>query len=269
MALELADPYWGRVELAERVGWPRDPAEQARILLSIRPWEWGTIPGSNLDLLATESGYWPTDDYDLTTPYGQRSFQVWRQGRNDAEKQQEYDDDESVIIVKEVCPTPLLVSCTLAASSGCIEAAFCLMSGKQFATRAFVLRRPGAALYVSELEDAARAAALQQDLLESRQQTIQLLLHGFSAALPGRTQVWPGGVLTSRALEIHIGRLQVLGPARMDGATDSDDEVASPGREEDVESELKELSDVSVDEAIMHVDDAADDKGKHVKEGNA
>ena len=56
------------------------------------------------------------------------------------------------------------------------------MSGKQFATRASGPRRPGAALCASELADAARAAALRQGLLESRQQVIQPLLHGFSAA---------------------------------------------------------------------------------------
>ena len=249
MALELGDPYWGRVELAERFAWPRDPAEQARVLLSIRPWEWDKIPGSNLDLLATEAGFWPTEDHDLTTPFGQRNFTVWRRNRHDDEEQQGGDNDESVIIAKEVCPT-LLVSCSLAVSSGCIEAVFCLMSGKQFATRAFVLRRPGAALYFSELEDAARSAALQQELVESRQQVLQLLLHGFSAGLPGRTPVWPGGVLTARALEIHIERLQILGPRRMTAAA-TDDEAASSEQEDVTGSDLslEELSDACLSEA--------------------
>ena len=254
MALELGDAYWGRVELAARSAWPRDPAEQARILLSIHPWEWEPTPGSNLDLLAAESGYWPRHDYELTTPYGHRSFQVWRRAKDDHESQQGDDDDETVIIVKDVCPTPLLVSCTLAASKKCIEAAFCLMSGKEFATHAFVLQQPGAALYVSELEDAARAAALQQDLLESRQQVIQLLLHGFSTALPGRTPVWPGGVLTPQALATHIRRPEVLGPAGMDAA--ADDDATNPEREEKLESvPVDDLSDVSLDEA-SHEDDS-------------
>ena len=93
--------------MAERFAWPRDPAEQARILPSIRPSEWEAFPGSNLDLLATEFEYWPTDDDDPTTPCGQRSLQVWRQGSDDDERPQDGDDGESALIVKEVCPTPL------------------------------------------------------------------------------------------------------------------------------------------------------------------
>ena len=181
MALEPGDACWHRVEFAQRLAWPLDPAQHAPVLLGILPWEWDSIPCSNLELL-TEVGYRPIADYSLATPYGQRRFQVRRLGGHTC-----------VLIVKEVCPTPLLVSCTLAVWDGSITAAFCLMSGAEFTTCTFVLRRSNATLRIFELEDAAREAALQQDLLESRQQKIQLLLHGFSAALPDTTPVWPGG----------------------------------------------------------------------------
>lgn len=202
MVLERGGECWGKVEIAQRLGWPLDPAEQALVLLGIRPWEWDFVIASNLKLLA-DAGYRPIADHNLATPYGQRRFQVWRAGGH-----------TSAIIVKETCPTPLLVSCALAVSGESIEATFCLMSGAEFNTCAFVLPRPTAALRVFELEDAARTAALQEDLLESRQHEIQLLLHGFSAALPSTTPVWPGGVLTPQALEAHIEHLRAFSAPR-------------------------------------------------------
>ena len=232
MALEVGEAHCCRVELAARSTWPRDPVHHVPELLGIRPLEWETILCSNIDLL-TEIGYWPIADYDLDTPYGQRSFQVWQ-----------HRSDDRTIIMKEVCPTPLLVLCNLTVSEGSIEATFCLMSGTQFTTCDFVLWRPGAALYLFELEDAARAAALEQDLLESRQQKLELLLHGFNAALPSRTPVWPGGVLTPQALEEHIGRLRALGTAGMDEATG---ETAARESEEEMESEPEEVSDSDFD----------------------
>ena len=240
MALEPGDACWHRVEFAQRLAWPLAPAQHAPVLLGILPWEWDSIPGSNLELL-TEVGYRPIADYSLATPYGQRRFQVQRLGGH-----------ACVLIVKEVCPTPLLVSCTLAVWDGSITAAFCLMSGAEFTTCTFVLRGSNATLRIFELEDAAREAALQQDLLESRQQKIQLLLHGFSAALPDTTPVWPGGVLTPQALEAHITRIQVqtLGPAELPEAVE--EAPATNVSEENVESEPGELSE-SVSDASVEI----------------
>lgn len=239
MAVERCDACWRRVELVQRLAWPRDPAEHVPVLLGIRPWEWDSIPCSDMELL-TEVGYRSIAEYSLNTPYGQRRFQVRRRGGH-----------TSVLIVKEVCPTPLLASCALTASEGCIEAAFCLMSGAEFTTCAFVLRRRSAALHVFELEDAVRAAALQQDLLESRQQEIQLLLHGFSAPLPPRTPVWPGGVLTPQALEKHLGILQASGPAGIDEAMGGAPAAkASEEQMAQMESEREESFDSASDASV-------------------
>ena len=72
-------------------------------------------------------GYQLLADYVVDTQYGQRRFNVWKPPKL----------DDRIIVVKQVNPGVLVVTCALRPVDDKLEASFLLMSGRVFAKHLF------------------------------------------------------------------------------------------------------------------------------------
>jgi len=227
MESDAEGAYSGSIDVAELQAWPVRAEEHTAILQNIRPNEWRTVPRSFLDLV-TEAGYWPIAFYDLNTRYGERQFNVWRAF-----------GEHRVLVVKEVKATALMVTCTLGVTDGQIEATFALLSGWEFYTKLFGVEATSveAPLYFKELEHVAFEEALEQGIVESASQPVQVVLAGFDAALPSGVRLWSGGALTPRSLEARLERLRVSTASEQDALPNEVEETASLDEQATLEPE--------------------------------
>ena len=202
-------PYGDDVEFAELlVRWPYCKEDQVAMLTTIPSQAWTMIPEHQLGTWFFGGGHWLLADYEISTQYGRRRFNVW--------KPPEVDD--RVIVIKQGNPAVLVITCALRPLGDKLEASFLLLSGRRFAKQSFEANLQDQVLYFYQLRYRARDFALEQGLLESRGHSSKLLLTGFAVELPDFTPVYKssGHALTVQNLEARLSYLQGLMPSELE-----------------------------------------------------
>ena len=202
-------PYGDDVEVAERlVAWPRAKKDQIATLTSIPPQAWTMIPEYQLGTWFVGGGHWLLADYEVDTQYGRRRFNVWKPPHA----------NDRVIVIKQINPAVLVVTCTLRPVGDKLEASFLLLSGRIFAKQLFEANVQDEVLYFYQLRYRARDVALEQGFLESRGHSSKLLLSGFALELPDFTPVYRASdsALTKQNLEARLSYLQRLTPTELE-----------------------------------------------------
>ena len=202
-------PYADDVEVTERlVAWPRSKEDQVATLASIPPQAWTMIPEYKLGAWFWGGGHWLLADYVIDTQYGRRRFNVWKPPKL----------DDRVIVIKQMNPAVLVITCALRLVGGKLEASFLLLSGHTFAKQSFEANLQDQVLYFYQLRYRARDFALEQGLLESRGHSSKLLLAGFAGELPDFTPVYRMSerALTMQNLEARLSYLQGLAPIELE-----------------------------------------------------
>ena len=190
--------YCDRVEVASRNHWPHDGAEQEAVLRGIHSREWSRMSEAEL----IEEGYLLIDRLNLETRRGLRKFNVWLQP-----PEPPIWNSPPALIARQCEQGRLVVTSALKVMGATIEASFHMLSGELLGSVSFEITATQQELYLSNLKEAATELALDQDVLESKQQRLQLLLQGFSQALPGEFLVWEGEDITQEALERRLSHL--------------------------------------------------------------
>lgn len=206
--LPSLSPYGDDVEVAEwAVVWPCSKEDQIATLTSIPPQAWTMIPEIRLGNRFWSSGHRLVADYDIDTKHGRRRFNVWKRPKV----------HDRVVVIKQINPGMLVVSCTLKPVGEKLEASFLLLSGKEFAKQKFEANMHDQVFYVYQLRYAAMDLALNQGLLESQGHSLKLLLHGFPHELSDFTPLYKmsDGALTVESLEARLSFLQGLTPGEL------------------------------------------------------
>ena len=153
-------------------------------------------------------GYQLLADYVVDTQYGQRRFNVWKPPKL----------DDRIIVVKQVNPGVLVVTCALRPVDDKLEASFLLMSGRVFAKHLFEANPEDQVFYFYQLRYTVMDLALNHGLLESQRHDTTLLLSGFAQELPDYTQLYrmSDGALTEQNLEARLSYLQGLSPFELE-----------------------------------------------------
>lgn len=197
--LRSSESYWGQVEVTTRMEWPRDRAEQEALLCDIRSREWSLLTEGETKVLVEEN-YQAIACLDMETRHGLRKFMVWRPPPSAP-----LWVPGSVLIARQrMVQGQLVVTSVLEVLGAAITASFYMLSGKSFGSCSFEITMTEQELYMSNLKEAAAELALDQDILESEQQSLQLFLQGFSQALPDEFLVWEGVDITQEALERRL-----------------------------------------------------------------
>lgn len=190
------DSYWSLVEVVQRMEWPLTRKEQTTLVQSITPQEWlSLLTKADMGLLLDVDDWplAPIADLDLETRYGTRRFHVWKPPGSDA-----------ILIAKRRSHQHLVVTCTLAVVDAKIEASFYLLSGTCLGQSAFAVNAKEPELYVSNLKAAAATLALQQNIMESAHQHLQLVLGSSGLLLPEDALVYGGFAVTQDTLEAQL-----------------------------------------------------------------
>ena len=196
--LRPSESYWGQVEVTTRMEWPQDRAEQEALLCDIRSREWSLLTEGETKVLADENCQaiaW----LDMETRHGLRKFMV----RRPPPSAPLWVPGSVLIARQRMVQGQLVVTSALEVLGAAITASFYMLSGKSFGSCSFEITMTQQELYMSNLEAAAELA-LDQDIMESEQQSLQLFLQGFSQALPDEFLVWEGVDITQEALERRL-----------------------------------------------------------------
>lgn len=146
-----------------------------------------------------EENYQAIACLDLETRHGLRKFCVWQPSPSAP-----LWVPGPALIARKREQGQLVVTSVLKVVGAAIEASFHMLSGEPFGSWSFEITATEQELYLSNLEEAAAELALDQDVLESEQQSLQLFLQGFSQALPGEFLVWEGENITQEALDSRL-----------------------------------------------------------------
>ena len=179
--------------------WPQTSEEQTALVRGISSHEWlSFLQESDMGMLLDEDDWpiAPIADLELETRYGSRRFHVWKPPGHDA-----------ILIAKRRSQEHVVVACALAASEGEIEASFFRLSGGCLGKVAFEVSAFQQELFVANLKQAAVELAVEQNIMESRHQQLQVLLSGCGGILPDEVLVWEGSVVTQDALEAQLLQL--------------------------------------------------------------
>ena len=197
------------VEVVERLAaWPYSKEDQIAMLTSIPPQAWQPTLGFYSAVPSLSFGHELLADYAVDTQYGRRRFNVWKPPRL----------GDRVIVVKQVNPGVLVVTCALRPVGDKLEASFLLLSGRLFAKHLFEANPEDQVFYFYQLRYTVMDLALHHGLLESRGHVTTLLLDGFAQELPDYTPLYKmsDGSLTEQNLEARLSYLQGLPSAELE-----------------------------------------------------
>ena len=202
--LHTWEMYWSQVDIAQRMDWPQSSEEQMALVRGISSYEWlSFLQAYDMGMLLDEDD-WPIAPiaaFELDTHYGPRCFHVWKPPGHDA-----------ILIAKQRSQKHVVVTCALAAFEGNVEASFFLLSGGCLGKTVFEVNPFQQELFVANLKQAAVELAVEQSIMESRHQHLQVVLSGCGGVLPDEVLVWEGAAVTQDALEAQL--LQLIGKMR-------------------------------------------------------
>ena len=196
--------YWSQVEIAQCMEWPQTSKEQMALVRGISSHEWlSFLRESDMGILLDEDDWpiAPIADFELETRYGPRRFHVWKLPGHDV-----------ILIAKRRSQERVVVTCVLTAFEGKIEASFFLLSGECLGKTVFEVSPFQQELFVANLKQAAIELAMEQSLMESKHQQLQVVLSGCGGVLPDEVLVWEGAAVTQGALEAQL--LQLMSKMR-------------------------------------------------------
>lgn len=117
------------------------------------------------------------------TAHGLRKFDVWANRQCMG----------MLLVVRERCKVTFVTHCSLRQIDEDVLAEFWTLGGQLFATQRLCTVLQEAPLRVEHVQDVAKRLALEQGLLETRNQEVKMLLEGFPEPIPSQMILWHPG----------------------------------------------------------------------------
>ena len=169
--------------LDRAVPWPADITKATAEAVSIPAKQWYRYGSGHFGLLSHQECT-QIANFACKTPFGERWFHVWEgHYRNDFPERPYW-----IAVVKPRNIGNLIVTCTLNPSGQEMIADYALLSGRRLGKHSVPFRAGN--ITMKHFEKPARALAFKEMLLESRTQSLQLVVDGFGHPLPSRICLW-------------------------------------------------------------------------------
>ena len=182
-----ADYMQGQVDIAflsSATPWPEDLNTAVAKAQEIPGSKWRSYETIHRRTGVFLAEYVKIMDMSCLTSFGQRQFHVWEQRDRLPYPRNPYQ----FAVIKDYNFNTLVVHCKLRCHPGGLTADYYLCSGRCFAAHTF--QNPIVAINVQDIHHTAMKLALQNQVLESRTQPMELLLEGFDYPLPSKVSVW-------------------------------------------------------------------------------
>lgn len=200
--------------------WPKAQVDQEKLLRSLRGW----ALDPDIDEFLSDYGFHLLHVFNLNAGHGPRWFHVWGDPWHKA-----------CLVLKQSPASHVVVQCSLTAADQRIHAEFVTLGGRIFASKvllveAITLDKP---LRMYELIGAARKEAVKQNLLESIDQGMELVISGVQRALPAGLVLWDRNTVDEKAFESKLAQL----------TNASDSELAAVEFFSDMDEETSDMDD--------------------------